>query len=157
MNIAKDVNKNNKKIQAQEAELILQKFKDHKWLGHPKFKDNTDDQGTIVLSTRFIFEMEPYLKEVYPNEVGKCSLCKKIIIRSIQCFTDDCNCQYHVYCVNDHTVKNKCVKCQSDLPDRRHEGYRQTLMEASDDRSSVVSSRSGQKRKKMVESDSESE
>ena len=157
MNIAKDVNKNNKKIQAQEAELILQKFKDHKWLGHPKFKDNTDDQGTIVLSTRFIFEVEPYLKEVYPNEVGKCSLCKKIIIRSIQCFNDDCNCQYHAYCANDNTLRSKCLKCQSELPDRRSEDYRQSLLEASDDRS-VVSNRSGQKKRKIMESsESESE
>ena len=43
-----------KKIQPREAEIILQKFKDKKWL--------VENSGIIIMSTRFIYEMEPFLK-----------------------------------------------------------------------------------------------
>ena len=56
------MNKSNKKIQSQQdAELILDKFKDHKLLTKCK------DTEAILLSTKFIFEMEAYLKENYPD------------------------------------------------------------------------------------------
>ena len=49
--------KSNKKIQSlQEAQIILQKFKDYKWL------TTCEETGAILLSTRFIFEMEPFLR-----------------------------------------------------------------------------------------------
>jgi len=115
MSISKDVNKNNKKIPAQEAEVILQKFKDHKWLAE------NNDSGAILLSTRFIYEMEPYLKEIYPDNVGTCAKCKKIVVRAVYCSNEDCECQYHIYCANDKNVNYKCVKCQSELPDRTQE------------------------------------
>ena len=51
------MDKNTKKIQPHEAEAILQKFKDNKWL--------VEKDGIILLSTRFIYEMEPFLKDVY--------------------------------------------------------------------------------------------
>ena len=39
------------------------------------------DEGWIRLSSRFIAEMEPYLKEVHGNEIADCKLCKKTVIR----------------------------------------------------------------------------
>ena len=39
------------------------------------------DEGWIRLSSRFIAEMEPYLKEVHGNEIANCKLCKKTVIR----------------------------------------------------------------------------
>ena len=62
------MNKNNKKIQSQQdAEIILHKFKDHKLL------TNCKDTGAILLSTKFIFEMEAYLRENYPD-LPQCTL-----------------------------------------------------------------------------------
>ena len=40
-----------------------------------------EDSGWIRLSSRFIAEMEPYLKEVHGNEIADCRLCKKTVIR----------------------------------------------------------------------------
>lgn len=115
LSISKDVNKNNKKIPAQEAEVILQKFKDHNWLAE------CQDSGAILLSTRFIYEMEPYLKEIYPDNVGTCAKCKKMVIRGIYCSNEDCESQYHIYCAHEKKEKIKCVKCKLELTDRTQE------------------------------------
>ena len=61
-------------IETQEAEVILKKFKDRKWL-------TENYKGIILLSTRFIMEMGPYIKDTYSDRVGECGLCKKIVIR----------------------------------------------------------------------------
>ena len=86
LSLHKEVNKSNKKIQSQQdAEIILQKFKDHKLL------TNCKDTLAILLSTKFIFEMEAYLKENYPD-LPQCTKCEKeergqkIIIRPIGVF-----------------------------------------------------------------------
>lgn len=125
LSISNWVSKNTKKIQTQEAEVILQKFKDHKWL------TETKDSGAIILSTRFIYEMEPYLREVYPDDVGKCAKCGKVVIRGVNCPNEDCDCRYHMYCavilkktkdedgkIITETIKEPCVKCKTLLPDR---------------------------------------
>ena len=39
------------------------------------------DGEWIRLTSRFIAEMEPYLKEVHGNEIAECRLCKKTVIR----------------------------------------------------------------------------
>ena len=86
LSLHKEVNKSNKKIQSQQdAEVILHKFKDHKLL------TNCKDTGAILLSTKFIFEMEAYIKENYPD-LPECTRCEKeergqkIIIRPIGVF-----------------------------------------------------------------------
>ena len=61
LNISKNLIHPRKKIQPHEAEMILQKFIDKKWL--------VDNSGTIIMSTRFIYEMEPFLKDVYTGFV----------------------------------------------------------------------------------------
>ena len=48
-----------KKLTQTEAEKILQKFNEHQWL---RF---SPDKPNIRLSTRFIAEMEPFLKKNY--------------------------------------------------------------------------------------------
>ena len=86
LSLHKEVNKSNKKIQSQQdAEIIIHKFKDHKLL------TNCKDTEAIILSTKFIFEMEAYLKENYPD-LPQCTKCEKeergqkIIIRPIGVF-----------------------------------------------------------------------
>ena len=39
------------------------------------------DGEWIRLTSLFIAEMEPYLKEVHGNEIAECRLCKKTVIR----------------------------------------------------------------------------
>jgi len=117
LNIAKNLDKSTKKIQAHEAEAILQKFKNHNWL-------RETSSGTILLSTRFIYEMEPFLKETYPDSVGKCTLCRKIAIRSIECSNENCDSQFHAYCAKQ-LPDHRCNQCKATLPER-FDGHRQT-------------------------------
>ena len=91
LNVSKNLDKNTKKIQPHEAEMILQKFKDNKWL--------VEKDGIILLSTRFIYEMEPFLKDVYTDYVNQCSLCRKIAIRCVECPDENCDNKFHVFCV----------------------------------------------------------
>jgi len=142
--------KSNKKIQSlQEAQIILQKFKDYKWL------TTCEETGAILLSTRFIFEMEPFLRENYPD-LPMCSSCQKIVIRPIECETDRCSGVFHYHCSYkkiDKVAKYdkvNCTLCHSELPDRK-EVYANVRKNSSSNRT-----RAGQKRKRM-ESDSESE
>jgi hypothetical protein len=93
LNASKNLDKSTKKIQPHEAEMILQKFKDNKWL--------VEKDGIILLSTRFIYEMEPFLKDVYTDFVNQCSLCRKIAIRCIECPNENCDSKYHAYCVRE--------------------------------------------------------
>lgn len=169
LNIAKNLDKSTKKIQAHEAEAILQKFKNHNWL-------RETSSGTILLSTRFIYEMEPFLKETYPDYVGKCTLCRKIAIRSIECSNENCHSQFHAYCAKG--IDHRCNQCKATLPERRQDnGHRQTAS-ASDQTqtpstSGQTTSASGQtnsafdspertqpgknKRKRIVQMDSDSD
>jgi len=105
-------------IETQEAEAILQKFKDRKWL--------TENKGIILLSTRFIMEMEPYIKDTYSDRVGECDLCKKIVIRSVECPNEECDSQVHACCAEE--IKHKCLRCKSTLPKvRQDNSYRQNI------------------------------
>jgi len=141
LNVARDMNKNNKRYTVQDAEKTLQKFKDHKWL------IDGGDPGSIILSTRFIIEMEPFIKEIYANFVGKCFLCKKFVVRSIECSNEDCGCQYHNYCIKS----SRCTKCKSVLPDRRQDnGHRREPMTSTNGFGSPEE-KPGQKRKKRIQ------
>lgn len=100
----------NRKFTQQDGEMALKKFVDQKWLKY----DSQKNQSQIRLATRFIAEMDPYLKEIRKkgddqNEelddefvemvkgIGLCHMCKNIVIRSIDC--PDCNAKYHLYCI----------------------------------------------------------
>jgi len=126
LNVSKNMDKNTKKIQPHEAEAILQKFKDNKWL--------VEKDGIILLSTRFIYEMEPFLKDVYTDYVNQCALCRKIAIR--------------------------CIKCKSTLPER-FQGVetqpRQTQDDSGSPDRSQYQSQPGQKRKRIQQMESDSD
>ena len=114
LNVSRTLIHPRRKIQPHEAEMILQKFIDKKWL--------VNNSGTILMSIRFIYEMEPFLKDVYPGFVYQCSLCRKIAIRCIECPDGNCDNKYHVYCVREMRQKTrqsppKCAKCKSTLPE----------------------------------------
>ena len=87
---------------------------------------------------------------------------QKIIIRPIECEKDNCSGVYHYYCANKKVVENrrkyvakwipdKCVLCQSELPDR-NEVYGNIRNNQLSNRSEV-----SRKRKRLEESSSESE
>jgi len=165
LNIAKNLEKSTRRIQAHEAEVILQKFKDHQWLSETR-------SGAILLSTRFIYEMEPFLRETYGQRVGKCTLCRKIAIRSIFCSNENCNSQFHAYCAKG--IDHKCNQCRAPLPERHQDSaHRRAVITSSQipstsgqvisisgssEQSQQYESQTGQiKRKRIVQMDSDSD
>ena len=146
--------KNHKKIQGQQdAEIILQKFKDYDLL------TNCNDTGAILLSTKFLFEMEPYLKEKYKDYLYHCVACSKedlpkIVLRPVQCSNDKCEANYHYYCAHKKILKNEpcAVKlsngkiCGTKLPNRQelYEDVREDVRKSQQN----SGYRAGQKRKK---------
>ena len=165
LNIAKNLEKSTRRIQAHEAEVILQKFKDHQWLSETR-------SGAILLSTRFIYEMEPFLRETYGQRVGKCTLCRKIAIRSIFCSNEYCNSQFHAYCAKG--IDHKCNQCRETIPERHQDSaHRRAVITSSQipstsgqvisisgssEQSQQYESQTGQiKRKRIVQMDSDSD
>ena len=133
-NYVKNAN-TNKKFTQQDGELALKKFVEHRWMKY----DNPNSQSQIRLSTRFLAEMDPYLKEIYKkgsecNEdevdedfiemakgIGVCQLCKNIVVRSIDC--PSCKVNYHLYCIFQTHKENspeigRCKACNADVPIR---------------------------------------
>ena len=108
LNLSKKVKK--KKVTLSQSESIIEKFIEYKWLIYSKDKD-------IRLSTRFIYEMEPFLNNEYRNLNLNCSYCRKIVIRSVICPNKKCDSQFHVYCAASLT--HQCFKCEESLPSRR--------------------------------------
>ena len=157
LNVSKNMDKNTKKIQPHEAEAILEKFKDNKWL--------VEKDGIILLSTRFIYEMEPFLKDVYTDFVNQCSLCRKIAIRCIECPDENCDNKYHAYCIREIRQKTgqnpKCPQCKSILPERfvgvgNHRNGNGNDDSGSPDRIQYQS-QPGQKRKRIQQMESDSD
>ena len=157
LNVSKNMDKNTKKIQPHEAEAILEKFKDNKWL--------VEKDGIILLSTRFIYEMEPFLKGVYTDFVNQCSLCRKIAIRCIECPNENCDNKYHAYCVREIRQKTgqnpKCSQCKSTLPERFEGVGNRQNGNGNDDSGSPdriqYQSQPGQKRKRIQQMESDSD
>jgi len=109
LNMYKKVKK--KKVTIAQSEATLEKFIEHKWLMLSKDEN-------IRLSTRFIYEMEPYLNKAFKDKDLKCSFCERIVIRSVVCPNKACDSQFHVYCAaGSH---NQCFKCEDTLPARRN-------------------------------------
>ena len=107
-----------KKLTQTEAEKILQKFKDHEWL---RF---SPDKPNIRLSTRFIAEMEPFIKKNYKGLFYECKeiKCGKLVIQRVKC--ENCEASYHIYCVSRMQSANlrasgedcaRCVNCREIL------------------------------------------
>lgn len=142
LSLRNKVVKSDQKIQTlDEAQIILQKFQDCKWLTTCK------ETGAILLSTRFIIEMEPFLRENYPD-LSMCSSCQKIVIRPIECETDRCSGVFHYHCSYKRNKEGKsdkvdCTICRSKLPDRK-EVYANFRKKSSSNRT-----RPGQERKRM--------
>ena len=108
LNLGKKVKR--RKVSVSQTEIIVEKFIEHKWLV-------LSSLNNIRLSTRFIYEMEPFLRNVYRNKSLNCNLCEKIVIRSVECPNKSCDLQLHSYCAALRS--NQCFKCEESLPSKR--------------------------------------
>ncbi|XP_011788840.1 PREDICTED: non-structural maintenance of chromosomes element 1 homolog isoform X1 [Colobus angolensis palliatus] len=62
-----------KKMKKKEAEQVLQKFVQNKWL--------IEKEGEFTLHGRAILEMEQYIRETYPDAVKTCNICHSLLIQ----------------------------------------------------------------------------
>lgn len=99
-----------KAMRPQEAEDVLHRFIEQNWL--------KKDVEWIRLSSRFIAEMEPYLKEVHANDISDCRLCRTTVIRAVIC--EECQTSYHLYCLASklppEATAAKCIECKKNVP-----------------------------------------
>ncbi|XP_002736758.1 non-structural maintenance of chromosomes element 1 homolog [Saccoglossus kowalevskii] len=90
LNLADHLDKNVKKMSKVEAQNLLKRLIKDKWL--------TENQGEVTLSARSILELEPILRETYPDDLTFCNLCKSIVIKG-QCCTH-CDLKLHLHCAS---------------------------------------------------------
>ncbi len=69
-------------VKQSEAEKILARLVEAKWLARTGGRGDARGGG-YILSTRFIAEMAPYLKQHYEEEIDECAYpnCKKVVVR----------------------------------------------------------------------------
>ena len=72
-----------------QADEAVAKFKREKWL-----KEVYD--GKLALGIRFISEMEEWIKGQLGEDVERCALCQKLVVRGCRC--QNCRQLYHKYC-----------------------------------------------------------
>ncbi|XP_017512095.2 non-structural maintenance of chromosomes element 1 homolog isoform X2 [Manis javanica] len=89
-----------KKMRKKEAEQVLQKFVQNKWL---------IEEGEFTLHSRAILEMEQYIRETYPDAVKVCDICHSLLIQGQSCET--CGIRMHLPCVAKYFQSNSEPRC----------------------------------------------
>ncbi|XP_032098900.1 non-structural maintenance of chromosomes element 1 homolog isoform X2 [Sapajus apella] len=98
-----------KKMKKKEAEQVLQKFVQNKWL--------IEKEGEFTLHGRAILEMEQYIRETYPDAVKICNICHSLLIQGQSCET--CGIRMHLPCVAKYFRLNaepRCPHCNDYWP-----------------------------------------
>ncbi|XP_004450515.3 non-structural maintenance of chromosomes element 1 homolog isoform X1 [Dasypus novemcinctus] len=90
-----------KKMRKKEAEHVLQKFVQNKWL--------IEKEGEFTLHSRAILEMEQYIRETYPDSVKICNICHSLLIQGQSCET--CGIRMHLPCVAKYFKSNSEPRC----------------------------------------------
>nr|XP_051703499.1 non-structural maintenance of chromosomes element 1 homolog isoform X8 [Oryctolagus cuniculus] len=98
-----------KKMRKKEAEQVLQKFVQNKWL--------IEKEGEFTLHSRAILEMEQYIRETFPDSVKSCNICHGLLIQGQNCET--CGIRMHLPCVAKYFQSNpepRCPHCNDYWP-----------------------------------------
>ncbi|KAM6155342.1 non-structural maintenance of chromosomes element 1 homolog [Rhynchocyon petersi] len=98
-----------KKMKKKDAEQVLQKFVQNKWL--------SEKEGEFTLHVRAILEMEQYIRETYPDSVKMCNICHGLLIQGQSCET--CGIRMHLYCVAKYFQSSSephCPHCNDYWP-----------------------------------------
>ncbi|XP_046943752.1 non-structural maintenance of chromosomes element 1 homolog isoform X3 [Lynx rufus] len=110
-----------KKMRKKEAEQVLQKFVQNKWL--------IEKEGEFTLHSRAILEMEQYIRETYPDAVKTCNICHGLLIQGQSCET--CGIRMHLPCVAKYfqsAPEPRCPHCNDywphEIPGSRPSGAR---------------------------------
>ena len=117
LNISRQVK--TKKMDVVGAEQVLQKLLKHKWI--------ISNHDKLRFHPRFIAEMEPWLTQVYADQVNTCDACKKLVIKGLKCPNQECDAIYHLHCIFDRKVRNRglCPRCNTDMTEEKNITLRQ--------------------------------
>ncbi|XP_036926782.1 non-structural maintenance of chromosomes element 1 homolog isoform X2 [Sturnira hondurensis] len=105
-----------KKMRKKEAEQVLQKFVQNKWL--------IEKEGEFTLHSRAILEMEQHIRETYPDSVKICNICHSLLVQGQSCET--CGIRMHLPCVAKYFQSNSephCPHCNDYWPHEIPEVY----------------------------------
>lgn len=149
-----------KKLGVVDAQRILDKLHQNKWL--------IINRDKLRFHPRFIAEMEPWLKDMYPDFVNTCTACQKLVIKSLYCPNEDCEGVYHIHCIYDRKVKNrgKCLRCKGAMDMKRvgdkddtraTQGPTQSSQSSQPSQSSGAKTGAKRKRSRIVQNDSDSD
>ena len=116
-------------LKMDAKETLLERLKQEKWInivsdfykvarGIFVFYFLQND-GKVVLGTRLITELEPYIKEVYRGYALECAFCRHICLRGQKC--DECELRIHTHCAIKtfaDVTRPKCPgkDCEADWP-----------------------------------------
>ena len=67
--------------------------------------------GKVVLATRLLTELDPYIREQYKGHALECAYCKRVCIRGQNCA--ECDLRIHSHCVSKKFADIKNPKCPS--------------------------------------------
>ncbi|XP_019505440.1 PREDICTED: non-structural maintenance of chromosomes element 1 homolog isoform X1 [Hipposideros armiger] len=98
-----------KKMRKKEAEHVLQKFVQNKWL--------IEKEGDFTLHSRAILEMEQYIRETHPEAMKICNICHSLLIQGQSC--DTCGIRMHLPCVAKYfqaSSEPRCPNCNDYWP-----------------------------------------
>ncbi|TFY81763.1 hypothetical protein EWM64_g2245 [Hericium alpestre] len=104
----REVNSLKSNMTKTQAENVLASFVAKGWLLKPK-------KGRYSLSTRTLLELQPYIRQTYPDEKLECTVCMEIVTRGTRCYTSNCKIQLHGHCMTAYRkTHSKCPSCNTD-------------------------------------------
>jgi len=100
-----------KKLSASDAIKVMGRWIDDGYLCKiPYGKTERKTGYRIIIGTRFLIEMEPWMLERYKEDINKCGKCSKVVLIHVPC--SNCEEVYHYNCAE---MKKTCKKCKAQL------------------------------------------
>lgn len=88
-----------------QAEVLLSSFVARGWLVKSR-------RGPYSLSTRTLLELQPYLRQTYPDEILECTICMEMVTRGVACYTPQCKTRLHKHCLTNYRKRSQnCPTC----------------------------------------------
>ncbi|KAK0459645.1 Nse1 non-SMC component of SMC5-6 complex-domain-containing protein [Desarmillaria tabescens] len=93
-----------------QAEDVLTSFVANGWLLKSK-------RGRYSLSVRTQLELQPYLKNTYPDDILECTICQEMVTKGFACHTPNCKVRVHKHCfIQTRKHRSSCPACNIDWP-----------------------------------------
>ncbi|PWN25820.1 hypothetical protein BDZ90DRAFT_281212 [Jaminaea rosea] len=92
------------------AEELVHNLVRHQWL-------RMSPSGRLFLTPRSLLELEPWLKEQFPEHVLECAKCHDIVTKGSACSRSNCSGRLHHFCERgmpgSHNGTAKCYVCKA--------------------------------------------